>query len=820
MFDIKALAGLVLPLLALLLIGASQFGNPGVTSIPPGFVYSAGGILCSLCGFGLVVGSRLTRSQSLLLFLLLLLLGVGLIGSRSSYDPFLSSSTLSSWIAAVGLWVALTAGLRLNQHRDYAAKAFVAIIFVVTVHAVFLFVGQAAHLKGTFTNPDCFSVLPLAAAFISLGLLSSAKPKERVFLWFLFPWFCSVVALTGSRSGLAGLAVGFSLFAALAWKKDRTKPVVQGSLALFGLALVGLVVLGQSDAFLGKWKTLATGRDKVGVTSRLDVIRGSVKLANTRPLIGYGPGVFHLAYQDVRSVPTEAEDYMNVAHNDFMQIWVEMGYSGLVLWLAFLAGCCYAGVKVYREQNDSQRLGSLSAIVAIAVYSLGNFAIPVAADFLVLMLVLALASSVLEGREAPRLVTAALGLGLLAFGIIGSIAGFAVLKNNQALASAEALEKKMDWEAAYSALDLAAVSGDLRVYSARARLAERLAFFLAEDSWLTSAVENLERAHSLSPADIRVLVRLASLYEAQGRNDDAMRLLKEARALAKHAPVIEHRIARNLVLQGDPQAAIEVLLAFGWQSDTQAIGELLFVMETEKSGSGLELIDKWSESKRSPGLIEAVRVAGDLCKASNPETARAFYKIALKSKAHDTGLLLRLAEVTVDYDEKVGLLKQAWDSPQTSAEPAYLSVRRQSLLAWADAIASNPNQAGKESAVRGVIRQFETFLSKAPEATDVRLRLSDYYERDKRVSDARRVLRDGLDRDRSGQVHVHLGALYQRAGSPDIALTYYEEALKLQPNSQALKDLVQRLQSSESKPVDPDSPKRGSKGSGGGADPE
>jgi O-antigen ligase/tetratricopeptide (TPR) repeat protein len=804
MFDIKALASAVLPLLALLLIGASQFGHPGVTSIPPGLVYCAGGVLCALCGFGLVVGSRLTRSQSILLLSLQLLLGIGLISSRSSYDPFQSSSALSSWIAAVGLWGAFVTGLQLNHQWDKAAKAFVAIIFVVTLHAVGLFVSQGAYLKGTFTNPDCFSVLPLAAAFVSLGLLSGAKPKERIFLWFLFPWFCSVVALTGSRSGLAGLAVGFTVFAALAWKKDRTKPVVQGSLALFGLALVGLVLLGQSDAFLNKWKTLATGGDRLGITSRLDVIRGSVKLANNRPLVGYGPGVFHLAYQNVRNVPTEAEDYMNVAHNDFMQVWVEMGYTGLVLWLAFMGGCCFTGLKVYREQNDSQRLGCVAAVVAIAVYSLGNFAIPVAADFLVLAFVLALSSSALEDREAPRIGSALLGLGLLAFGLLGSMTGYAVLKNNQALASADGLDKKMDWEAAYAGLDSAAQTGDLRVYNSRARLAERLAFFLADDSWLTRAVENLEKAHKLSSADIRVLVRLASLYEAQGRNDEGLRLLKDARDLARHAPVIEHRIARNLVLQGDAKGAIEVLLAFGGSSDTQAIGELLFVLESQKLGSGVELVEKWSESKRSPGLIEAVRVAGDLAKASKPATARAFYQVALKTRPKDPLLLLRLAEVTADPDERISLLKLAWESPQTSTDANYLLVRRQALLAWADGVMTTKS-GNRDAAVRGVVRKLESFLSKSPECTDVRLRLSDYYEKDKRVADARRVLRDGLDRDRSGQVHAHLGALYQRAGSPDIALTYYEEALKLQPQSQALKDLVEKLQSNDAKPEAPDS---------------
>ncbi len=190
---------------------------------------------CAHCAdLSLFAGSRLTRSQGFLLLALQLLLGIGLISSKSSYDPFLSSSALSSWIAAVGLWGAFVTGLQLNQHWDKAAKAFVAIIFVVTVHALGLFITQGAYLKGTFTNPDCFSVLPLAAAFVSLGLLSAAKPKERIFFWFLFPWFCSVVALTGSRSGLAGLAVGFSVFAALAWKK-----------------------IGPSQWFRGPWPCLA-----------------------------------------------------------------------------------------------------------------------------------------------------------------------------------------------------------------------------------------------------------------------------------------------------------------------------------------------------------------------------------------------------------------------------------------------------------------------------------------------------------------------------------------------------------------------------------
>ncbi|CAN0489826.1 unnamed protein product, partial [Phaeothamnion confervicola] len=124
---------------------------------------------------------------------------------------------------------------------------------------------------------------------------------------------------------------------------------------------------------------------------RLAVIRGGIQASMERPLLGYGPGNFALAFQHVRPGNLE-ESYMNVAHNDTVQLFVEFGYIGLITWGLLLALSVKTAVASCRKLGSLEHAGAVSAVVAIEVYSLGNFATPVLADLALLCFVIGLSS--------------------------------------------------------------------------------------------------------------------------------------------------------------------------------------------------------------------------------------------------------------------------------------------------------------------------------------------------------------------------------------------------------------------------------------------
>lgn len=127
-------------------------------------------------------------------------------------------------------------------------------------------------------------------------------------------------------------------------------------------------------------------------------------------------------------------------------------------------------------------------------------------------------------------------------------------------------------------------------------------------------------------------------------------------------------------------------------------------------------------------------------------------------------------------------------------------TRHQAVREWARL---TMEQGPKDKVATRVANKLEAYLAKNPDVIDLRITLSGIYESQSRITEARRVLRDGLDRDRTGVVHAHLGGIYERNGSPDIALSYYEEALRLQPGNESLKKLIEKLQGQKTSFEDP-----------------
>src|SRR2546423_5851659 len=92
---------------------------------------------------------------------------------------------------------------------------------------------------------------------------------------------------------------------------------------------------------------------------RLTIDRDAFQMFRTKPLMGWGLGTFPVVYPQFRSFYTNF--FVNEAHNDYLQLLVEMGLLGFGTMLWFL-------LTVYRRaiKKIGKWSGDISGAVALA----------------------------------------------------------------------------------------------------------------------------------------------------------------------------------------------------------------------------------------------------------------------------------------------------------------------------------------------------------------------------------------------------------------------------------------------------------------------
>lgn len=722
-------AGLRAALILALIVAVWQ--RPGVTAPPPHFALLAGSALA--IGSGVLLALRPLAAAALVE--LALALGLALLASLSAVgtlDPFLSQVSLVAYLSALGILAAsiLSVGDSRRSQRT-TSHVLVGLINLVSLYAIVRGPGAGRWLTATFTNADCFSVYPMVGALLALGLLPRCRSGEQVYLGLSSLLQIGVTFWTGSRAGVLGLVTGLLVGVALLVSKRRSgAPLLV--VALLALALVGALGIGLGGSeTLHKWRLLAGGRDQAGINERLDVVRAVPAMVAEHPWLGSGPGTFHLVYQSHH--PARRGDYMNVAHNDYVQVLVELGPAGLLLWMGLLGNALLAAAASARKQS-AEHAAAGAAVIGVATFSIANFALPVPADLYLLYGVLGLC---VAGRPPmPKAgLSRALALALIAAGLVGATLVVPVMRSNQALAAARSGEDTLEWETALKALDPVREVPDTRVQLARARLNQKLFQLNHERQPLENARTELQRARQTSPLNIDLMLEMARVLELLGDQPGAEQLLREALPETPHTEAVRVRLARNLLFQNRPEDAADVLARLEYRSNPQALGELLLLIEQRQAGQGVERLRGYLDSGPRKPLLEAARTAGELALSrKQPTLARQFLALA----GDDRSARLAMTRLESDPASRLKQLEALLDAPDED------DVRIQALQLWTAELL-------KRGEARQAVSRLESELSRHSESVAVRLLLAEAYQKESRLSEAIRVLEDGYvyDTDQS-----------------------------------------------------------------------
>ena len=136
--------------------------------------------------------------------------------------------------------------------------------------------------------------------------------------------------LTFSRGAVVGAGVG------LVWAAVTERRRIAAVVPVAIVTAVVLVMLIRSDEH--RFDNALSAKENIAqanVNSRLDAWETAVDMTAAQPLLGVGPGNFALRYPDFNDSPAGAE--VGVVHNAYLDVAAELGVTGLVLFLAFLA---------------------------------------------------------------------------------------------------------------------------------------------------------------------------------------------------------------------------------------------------------------------------------------------------------------------------------------------------------------------------------------------------------------------------------------------------------------------------------------------------
>lgn len=324
--------------------------------------------LFSVLTFSVVILNFKMKSLKLIHYLFLTLLGwipitaiIGLNFSESFWGSYFRMQGIVSWLC-YGLLFFISGKLFSEKHfrkqilwAILISSTFVACL-ALTQFISLWFLGNSSQLLYSNRAISTFGQPNFLGGFLVMSL---------PFIWYLYDHtnlslrtrFISGVAIsivilgifsTLSRSAYLGLAV-----LALIWGFYHYRLLLTGivlSVLLFGIMAVLSPNLVYQQWYRFQVDTIA----KWSAENRFQITEKSLQLISQRPLVGYGIENFSLAFsQVVKPADLGLKDIVvDSSHNLFLDLSVNLGVIGLILFLTILILTITLGLKNHSEDRD------------------------------------------------------------------------------------------------------------------------------------------------------------------------------------------------------------------------------------------------------------------------------------------------------------------------------------------------------------------------------------------------------------------------------------------------------------------------------------
>lgn len=252
--------------------------------------------------------------------------------------------------------------------EDFRKKFFNALIFLSSLFSVVVLIRFLLQKPEILFFPNA----NLLAGFLACGAVAahgkiifespSADQPEKITSQKMILWPAVLLMIAAqlfifSRGGLAALFTGFSVLFIVDWRKNLTPFLRIFIFCLFFFLIFSHQMRVQKifqladDYRIAVWKTAATALIQ-------------------KPFLGWGTGNFQSAYEQ-NKIPIENEigqfeKTTRFAHNEFLQIAVETGITGLFLFLWILYKIYQDGIRFLKKSNaDWEIISAIASVTAL-----------------------------------------------------------------------------------------------------------------------------------------------------------------------------------------------------------------------------------------------------------------------------------------------------------------------------------------------------------------------------------------------------------------------------------------------------------------------
>ena len=256
-------------------------------------------------------------------------------------------------------------------------------------------------MVGFFANANHMATLLLVSLPFLAALLRDGRtrlPLRRMEFTILG---CALCALIAMGVGLAGSLTGYALLAPVALASSLIVWPPSKRLSWF-LALPVVIFSGAALAILGDGENALSSEARSSLLGREQIQMHGVTAAQDFFPVGSGLGTFEEVYRRYEDEQLVTSNFINHAHNDYLELIIELGAPGLALialfwcwWLYCLhrllivqaspfawAGWIAVGVFLTHSGWDYPlRTAALAAVFAIGCVLTGRIAPPLEQDW-------------------------------------------------------------------------------------------------------------------------------------------------------------------------------------------------------------------------------------------------------------------------------------------------------------------------------------------------------------------------------------------------------------------------------------------------------
>lgn len=509
------------------------------------------------------------------------------------------------WIGSLALvfWL-----YTLTPDRDavwrHAAMILLVLGLVAALMAVYqvqIYGEQARSVFETRNTHAAFLniiVLPASAHLLLLAGRREIPRYQVVILGVVIYFLLLSIFMAASRGATLSLIIGMVLLLMLTRSHVHHKGMIL-LLLLIGGAFLSTRIMSGTGGISGELAERLP--HLVQDTGRRVIWESSWNLLQDSPWYGIGLGLFYLAFPPYRSPTDNSGGFF--AHNDYLQIWIEAGWPGLLLLLFLLISVLWLFVRAMRKRNLNKNTrvelaGLFCGLLAVAGHSFVDFNLYILSIMMVAGLVMGRFHSLLAGElriPSWRIFPSQI-VGSRAFPVIMLLLLLLPISYFIALGAANSYYDRAMLLAQQGKLELAdkglgvaqrLTPGDDRILIAHADLFRHAATLLpteADDkgrqSLYRDAIGFLDRAEQANPLRGLTFVVRGRIYEQlsdlAGENSSALAAEAYRRALLLSPRLFQARVDfANLLLKKGNRGEALALLEEGAKYEYHPIPQMI-----------------------------------------------------------------------------------------------------------------------------------------------------------------------------------------------------------------------------------------------------